>query len=979
MASIVNRIYPLDTAAQVQIKSSVRIVSLDDVIIELVKNALDAQATKIQIVLSYSQGYCSVLDDGHGIPAEEFRDGGRLAQPYCTSKITRTDFTYGKYGLYLSALAGVSLISITSRTESDQNASVFWCDDSGGLGSGVQKSDTLETKTGTRVKVYNLFSKLPVRRKHLADRFSNPSEIHKEFDFLKHNLCGLVLACNTFVELDVKHLNSSLVFHHRLAPYQRKSHLIDDLAERTEVFTRILKQAGYIDNVRSREWCTLTAEADGLSIRGVISLDPVPHKFAQFMSINHEPITKDNRSELFQIINVMFDSSTFATHSHASELFTEPHAFAESCSKHYRPRFTPGRAIDRWPMFVIWIETTRGEDGDTLKVDYPSNQMEAIFDRIQFLLGSVLAEFLLSHGFARPKYQNSSFARHRESNQSRIENRGEPSSIPSNEYHAFQHWTQTRSSRNSTTHNILAGLPYRGHGRMEVPPGQTRSSFEEDASKDRTSTAIPVSDQNTTLLCSPVEISYHSDEIIQWIDPRSGCNLRIDARTGMVLSEATRDAYMETDHDNELIPKQENSSTSNFRRKRKRTLSLAQVAQNASRYSTCWSKQSDLPIRSIAPFGDCGEFSTEQINWESRRFDTFWDNLENNSNKRSIEEISQLDFSTISRRELQGAEIVNQVDKKFILVVIPSETESSAQPISMGYRLVLVDQHAADERCKVEKLLTSICQDDAVVLTDPLAFEVSQNEVRRLREQQQSLGRWQIGYEVVSKQDGRVLSEPNSEEILTPQIRVTYLPPAIAERCRLNPMLIIDLIRDVIWSDNKYSTAASTRFPNHVRQKDENVMQSSANGNEIFILPASNIPPRLVDLVNSRACRSAIMFNDELTNPQCESLVNQLSRCALPFQCAHGRPSMVVISDLSKFPDHHPLDPNYEAAGLTGLKSHFSPDGLKQGHKHVETQLMQAGSPRQACLNTIDHDDVPSFGQAYLAWIDTETESKSFV
>ena len=33
----------------------------------------------------------------------------------------------------------------------------------------------------------------------------------------------------------------------------------------------------------------------------------------------------------------------------------------------------------------------------------------------------------------------------------------------------------------------------------------------------------------------------------------------------------------------------------------------------------------------------------------------------------------------------------------------------------------------------------------------------------------------------------------------------------------------------------------------------------------------------------------AIMFNDELSLDDCEALVSRLSKCALPFQCAHGR------------------------------------------------------------------------------------------
>lgn len=40
------------------------------------------------------------------------------------------------------------------------------------------------------------------------------------------------------------------------------------------------------------------------------------------------------------------------------------------------------------------------------------------------------------------------------------------------------------------------------------------------------------------------------------------------------------------------------------------------------------------------------------------------------------------------------------------------------------------------------------------------------------------------------------------------------------------------------------------------------------------------------------------MFNDVLTKEQCFQLVQNLATCAFPFQCAHGRPSMVPLVHL---------------------------------------------------------------------------------
>ena len=63
-------------------------------------------------------------------------------------------------------------------------------------------------------------------------------------------------------------------------------------------------------------------------------------------------------------------------------------------------------------------------------------------------------------------------------------------------------------------------------------------------------------------------------------------------------------------------------------------------------------------------------------------------------------------------------------------------------------------------------------------------------------------------------------------------------------------------------------------------------------------LALNDAPPAMVDMINSRACRTAVMFNDVLDRGQCEELVRMLVECKFPFQCAHGRPSMVPIVNL---------------------------------------------------------------------------------
>ncbi|KAJ1500722.1 hypothetical protein HMI55_003759, partial [Coelomomyces lativittatus] len=60
-------------------------------------------------------------------------------------------------------------------------------------------------------------------------------------------------------------------------------------------------------------------------------------------------------------------------------------------------------------------------------------------------------------------------------------------------------------------------------------------------------------------------------------------------------------------------------------------------------------------------------------------------------------------------------------------------------------------------------------------------------------------------------------------------------------------------------------------------------------------LDSTSPPKPLMELLCSKACRSAIMFGDPLSLQACQALVNALSQCQFPFQCAHGRPSVIPI------------------------------------------------------------------------------------
>jgi DNA mismatch repair protein MLH3 len=269
----------------------------------------------------------------------------------------------------------------------------------------------------------------------------------------------------------------------------------------------------------------------------------------------------------------------------------------------------------------------------------------------------------------------------------------------------------------------------------------------------------------------------------------------------------------------------------------------------------------------------------------------------------------------ISKSGLADAQVLAQVDRKFILVKLSigqtgPQNNRNSQPLPGETALVLIDQHAADERCRVEALYEELCNVETVQLLKPLHFEVSLQEGRLFQQQRDFLGRWGFCYET---QDGHLdgdlwFASPRSSNRPTNvqsegnvRVVVTAVPNLIAERCRLEPKILINLLRSEIW------IRAENGF---VKSKDEFSRegpdfwlcssQSSDGGEKQWLSKISSCPKGLIEMLNSRACKSAIMFNDVLSMEKCKVLVKRLANCRFPFQCAHGRPSMVVLGGLER-------------------------------------------------------------------------------
>jgi DNA mismatch repair protein MLH3 len=204
----------------------------------------------------------------------------------------------------------------------------------------------------------------------------------------------------------------------------------------------------------------------------------------------------------------------------------------------------------------------------------------------------------------------------------------------------------------------------------------------------------------------------------------------------------------------------------------------------------------------------------------------------------------------ISKSSLQKAEVVAQVDQKFILTKVdtnfPSSPTSARNHGTKPDRLlILIDQHAADERCRVEALLRAYFVPDPesssqlIAQTQspdkPLRFDLSRQDGELLVRFQSHFAHWGIAYEVFRG------DEAPSQKGVT--VEVQLLPPSILERCRLEPRLLVDLLRKEIW---KLDSMGSRGTGGLLR----------AGADSDWVARFHDCPEGILDLINSRACRS---------------------------------------------------------------------------------------------------------------------------
>ncbi|CAR28595.1 hypothetical protein ZYGR_0S02290 [Zygosaccharomyces rouxii] len=243
-----------------------------------------------------------------------------------------------------------------------------------------------------------------------------------------------------------------------------------------------------------------------------------------------------------------------------------------------------------------------------------------------------------------------------------------------------------------------------------------------------------------------------------------------------------------------------------------------------------------------------------------------------------IERLEGMDFK-LDRSQLIKAEVIRQVDKKFILLKIPPN-ENVAHSM-----LIIVDQHACDERINLENYLKDFLYQvlEGTLMTHPVsdcAIDIDITEGYLFRHYEKEFKKWAISCEI------KILN------LETCFLMVSSLPDVLTIKVQGDKQFLKNALLQMV-----HDFKNSEKIP-ITNMCDRHVFKMSINKFEWWKY-LHCLPTMFREIFNSRACRSSIMFGDLLSTPECSLLIKQLAQCHTPFQCAHGRPSVIPLLELS--------------------------------------------------------------------------------
>ena len=879
-----------------------------------------------------------------------------------TSKYHSQEASLGSHGTFLASLAAMSLLTITSHHCQHRSTNSVTLHHAQAIDRQLPASThcQVHAKHGTRVTVRNLFGNLPVRIKHQSMLLEQKLEHDRLWGALRKNITALLLSWQGTVALRVRDSNNAMIFSFNISKPTTEiafndKDTVKPRSRQLSSMLSTLTQANYIIVDEWASWVPASASTGSLSVKGAISLQPAPSKNVQFISLGIRPLLAESgRNELFDAVNRLFALSSFGMIEDDADI-DESEIRRRQSNKRYKDtgytnRQLRGRKdVDRYPMFNLRILPNSSKDGQVAWND--SIEDETNLQTVIEVVSAMITQWLSVHHF-RPRLPRKKHARPGTTSTSTSETTdGDSPTLSGNDStSAFQSKAQktSRTSLNSLTsgrkkrlaktslnelsdriqHRAFAEWSRIKSGRADFFSTLSAPSKPASAVAKANSQAADGNDAICTGTedCAGFEVEpiplgafshhtvrgaateftaqslgeSHRDDTIIWVDPSTKKSHVLNARTGCVVP-----TVRSRPHTDSAVP-----MLAEIQRDQSKPLRLAPNSATAGSGNSPWLddmlRSWDNPIfkpseQQIPQALVLGQDTGNSCNHGSSH------HSHPNINQ-AFHDLSISNPSRLSKGDLRRARVIAQVDRKFILAKMHTSSDSDSTQDPSSELLVLIDQHAADERVQVETLFKELCtppsdtsggiycsklghtsQIASVILEKPLQFSISDQEQRHFTSHAARFAAWGILYDVVTPASASQTSTPATKQ---PLLSVTTLPPAISSRCTADPKLLISLLRSTVWqfaSDPHLPPLASP-----VTALDADTDTTS------WVRRLATCPPALVDMVNSRACRSAIMFNDALSHAECEELVQKLARCVFPFMCAHGRPSMVPLVSLGQ-------------------------------------------------------------------------------
>uniref|UniRef100_A0A2K6S9Y6 MutL homolog 3 n=1 Tax=Saimiri boliviensis boliviensis TaxID=39432 RepID=A0A2K6S9Y6_SAIBB len=213
-----------------------------------------------------------------------------------------------------------------------------------------------------------------------------------------------------------------------------------------------------------------------------------------------------------------------------------------------------------------------------------------------------------------------------------------------------------------------------------------------------------------------------------------------------------------------------------------------------------------------------------------------------------------------TKEMIHSMQVLQQVDNKFIACLMSTKTEENGEADSYE------KQQAQGSGRK--KLLSS-------TLIPPLEITVTEEQRRLLRCYHKNLE--DLGLEFVF---------PDTSDSL---VLVGKVPLCFVER-EANELR------------RGRSTVTKSMVEELIREQVE-LLQTTGGIQGLLPLTVQKV-------LASQACHGAVKFNDGLSLEESCRLIEALSLCQLPFQCAHGRPSMLPLADIDHLEQEKQIKPN---------------------------------------------------------------------